>query len=302
MLIKCIECGKTYSPTEIIYTCPKCGGLLDIVQDYRVIKELVSWNVFKKRPFYVWRYSELLPVSSRRRITLFEGGTPLYKCNRLSELLGVNELYIKFEGANPTGSFKDRGMTVGVTKVVELGINSVGCASTGNTSASLAAYSAKAGLACFVLLPSGKVAMGKLSQALLHGANVIAVKGNFDVALNIIKELCLKEGIYLLNSLNPWRLEGQKTTAYEIIDQLEFIPDRVILPVGNCGNISAIWKGFKELELIDLINETPKMTGIQAEGASPVVDMFKKNLNEIKFFDNPETIATAIRIGRPVNW
>ncbi|MHA1409005.1 MAG: threonine synthase [Candidatus Odinarchaeia archaeon] len=302
MQIKCIECNQTYPADEIIYTCPRCGGLLDIVMDYESIKEEVSWDTFKKRPFYVWRYEELIPVSPEKKVSLYEGGTPLYNAKRLAEYVGIKELYIKFEGANPTGSFKDRGMTAGVTKVIELGVPAVACASTGNTSASLAAYSAKAGLACFVLLPSGKVALGKLSQAMLHGANVIAIKGNFDDALDMVKELCNQEGIYLLNSLNPWRLEGQKTTAYEIVDQLESVPDRVVLPVGNCGNISAIWKGFKELSVIDLIEKTPKMTGIQAEGASPVANMILNNLNEIEFFEKPETIATAIRIGKPVNW
>ena len=300
--IECINCGKIYSSDSVVYRCSSCGGLLDIVLDYERVKESVSWGKFRKRPLYVWRYSELLPVNADKKISLFEGGTPLYHVKRLAGLLGLKELYVKFEGANPTGSFKDRGMTVGVTKVMELGIRSVGCASTGNTSASLAAYAAKAGLVCFVLLPAGKVAMGKLSQAMLHGANVIALKGNFDQALSIIEQICVEENIYLLNSLNPWRLEGQKTTAYEIVDQLGKVPDRVILPVGNCGNISAIWKGFKELERVSLTSRLPRMTGIQAEGAAPVVNMVKKGLDVIQFIDKPETIATAIRIGRPVNW
>jgi threonine synthase len=302
IFIKCIDCNEVYSNDKVIYTCPKCGGLLDIIQDYEYIKEKVNWDIFRKRPLYVWRYKELIPVSSEYKITLFEGGTPLYRAERLAKFIGADNLYIKFEGVNPTGSFKDRGMTVGVTKVKELGIPAVACASTGNTSASLAAYSAKAGLACFVLLPTGKVALGKLSQAMLHGANVIAIKGNFDDAFEMVKQVCDKERIYLLNSLNPWRLEGQKTTAYEIVDQLNQVPDRIILPVGNCGNISAIWKGFKELFEVDLAKKTPMMTGIQAEGAAPVANMIRKNLKEIEFVENPETIATAIRIGKPVNW
>lgn len=300
--IKCIRCEAMYPKDQVIYRCPRCGGLLDIVMDYDQITERISWESLRKKPYYVWRYSELLPVSEKFKISLWEGGTPLYRAERLGRLVGLNNLYVKFEGANPTGSFKDRGMTVGVTKVRELGIKSVGCASTGNTSASLAAYSAKAGLACFVLLPAGKVAMGKLSQAMLHGANVVAIKGNFDQALSIVERLCLEEGIYLLNSLNPWRLEGQKTTAYEIVDEMQQVPDRVILPVGNCGNISAIWKGFKELERVALTESVPKMTGIQAEGSAPVANMIKKKLETISFVDNPETVATAIRIGRPVNW
>ncbi len=301
-MLECINCGKKYPSDTVIYRCSSCGGLLDIILDYDSIKESISWAKFKQRPLSVWRYYELLPVNPKLKVSLLEGGTPLYHAKRLGELIGLNNLYVKFEGANPTGSFKDRGMTVGVTKVVELGIKSVGCASTGNTSASLAAYAAKAGLACFVLLPAGKVAMGKLSQAMLHGAHVIALKGNFDQALSIVEQICNEEKIYLLNSLNPWRLEGQKTTAYEIVDQLGKVPDRVVLPVGNCGNISAIWKGFKELETIYLTDTLPKMTGIQAKGASPIVNMIKRNLKLIQFTDNPETIATAIRIGRPVNW
>ncbi|WEU40760.1 MAG: threonine synthase [Candidatus Odinarchaeum yellowstonii] len=300
--LECINCGKTYPSETVIYRCSSCGGLLDIILDYDAIKETISWAKFKERPLCVWRYFELLPVSHELKVSLFEGGTPLYPVKRLGKLIGLDHLYVKFEGANPTGSFKDRGMTVGVTKVVELGIKSVGCASTGNTSASLAAYAAKAGLTCFVLLPAGKVAMGKLSQAMLHGAQVIALKGNFDQALSIVEQICNEEKIYLLNSLNPWRLEGQKTTAYEIVDQLGFVPDRIVLPVGNCGNISAIWKGFKELERVSLTESLPKMTGIQAEGASPIVNMIKRNLKLIQFTDKPETIATAIRIGRPVNW
>ena len=298
--LRCIECRERYAPEEIIFTCKKCNGLLEVWMNLSEIE--VKREELEKRMFGVWRYKEFLPVGKKTKIiTLQEGGTPLYKAENLSKELGV-ELYIKNEGANPTGSFKDRGMTLGVTKAIELEAKAVGCASTGNTSASLAAYAAKAGIKCFVLLPAGKIALGKLAQAILHGAVVIGIRGNFDVALKLIREASQKFNIYLLNSINPWRLEGQKTEAYEIIDQLGFeVPDRVVVPVGNCGNISAIWKGFKEFYEYGFINELPIMTGIQAEKASPVVKAFKEGKEKISPIEKPETIATAIRIGKPVN-
>ncbi len=297
---RCIECGKTYEDDEIVYRC-ECNGLLEIVYDFDKIE--VDKEKFKNRVFSVWRYFELLPIKNREKIiSLKEGGTPLYRCRNLEEELGVKELYVKNEGANPTGSFKDRGMTVGVSKANELNIKVVGCASTGNTSASLAAYSARAKMKCLVLLPKGKVALGKLAQAMIYGAKVVEIDGNFDKALEMVNELAKEGLIYLLNSINPFRLEGQKTIGYEIADELNWeVPDRVIVPVGNAGNISAIWKGFKEFYELGFINELPKMTGIQAEGAKPIVEAFKKGKREIEPYENPETIATAIRIGKPVN-
>jgi threonine synthase len=202
---------------------------------------------------------------------------------------------------NPTGSFKDRGMTVGVSMALELGMKSVACASTGNTSASLAAYAAKAGVPCVVLLPAGKVALGKVAQALMHGARVISIRGNFDRALEMVHELCVSHGLYLLNSVNPYRLEGQKTIGFEVIDQVGGVPDRMVLPVGNAGNISAVYKGLKELEALGFIDRLPMMTGIQAAGSQPVVRAIEQNLNVLIPESNPETVATAIRIGAPVN-
>ncbi|ENN95604.1 threonine synthase [Methanocaldococcus villosus KIN24-T80] len=302
MLQRCIECGKTYKKEDIVYTC-ECGGLLEVVYDYEEIKEKISKETFKKREPGVWRYIEFLPIEDMSKIiSLQEGNTPLYRCKNLEKELNVKELYVKNEGANPTGSFKDRGMTVGVSVANELNIKSVGCASTGNTSASLAAYSAKANMKCIVLLPEGKVALGKLAQAMFYGAKVIQIRGNFDDALEIVKKLADERLIYLLNSVNPFRLEGQKTIAFEICERLNYnVPDRVIVPVGNAGNISAIWKGFKEFYITGLIDELPKMTGIQAEGAKPIVEAFKKKKLEIEPYKNPETVATAIRIGNPVN-
>jgi threonine synthase len=292
-----------YPPNEVIYRCRRCGDLLSIEYDANLLKPEAT-RKWRERSLSVWRYAELLPISDRSKIvSLGEGGTSLNKCARLGSELGLKEVYVKNEGENPTGSFKDRGMTVGVTRALELGIKTVACASTGNTSASLAAYAARAGLECIVLIPSGKVALGKLIQALIYGARVIQVKGNFDDALKIVEGLCLTQPIYLLNSINPYRLEGQKTIAFEIWDQLDgMVPDKVIVPVGNAGNISAIWKGFRELYSMGLIDKLPKMIGIQAEGAAPIANLIKMGLKEIKFVENPETIATAIRIGSPVNW
>ena len=303
MIQKCISCGKEYDIDEIIYTC-ECGSLLEISYNYEEIKNNVSKEELRKRKIGVWRYLEYLPVKDPKNIvSLWEGGTPLYKCDNLAKKLGLKELYVKNEGANPTGSFKDRGMTMGTTRANELGVKVIGCASTGNTSASLAAYSAKSNKKCIVLLPSGNVALGKLAQAMFYGAKVIQIEGNFDDAMEMVKKLANEGKIYLLNSINPFRLEGQKTIGFEICDQLNWeVPDRVILPVGNAGNISAIWKGFKEFKETGIIDKLPKMTGIQAEGAKPIVDAFVKGEKEIIPEEHPETIATAIRIGAPVNY
>jgi len=293
--LKCITCGKEY-PEEIRYTCD-CGGLLEV--KYDLDKLNFDLNEARKRPIGVWRYKKLLPAN--KNVSLQEGGTPLYECRTLGKELNI-KLFVKNEGGNPTGSFKDRGMTVGVSKAIDFGSKIAACASTGNTSASLAAYSARAGLKCIVLIPGGKIAYGKLAQALIHGAMVTAISGSFDDAMSMVMEMCDKYKIYLLNSINPYRLEGQKTLGYEIYDQLDRIPDRIILPVGNAGNISAIWKGLTEFHELGIIDKFPKMCGIQAEGSKPVTDMFKKHLHELVPEKHPETIATAIRIGNPISW
>jgi threonine synthase len=241
-------------------------------------------------------YRQHLPVTDDTPIvTLNEGNTPLISVENLAKHLGVNaKWYVKFEGLNPTGSFKDRGMCMAVTKAKEAGMTTVICASTGNTSASAAAYAAKANMGCVVLIPKGKIALGKLSQAMMHGARVIQIDGNFDVALNIVKGIAEKEPIALVNSLNPNRIEGQKTGAFEIVDQLGHAPDYHFMPVGNAGNITAYWKGYTEYLRMGKIEKRPKMFGFQAEGAAPIV--------RGHVIDNPETIATAIRIGNPASW
>jgi len=300
--LKCIGCGKEYSPEKIVYTCPICDDILSVEYRYQEIPSNLD-KKWRKRPLSVWRYREILPITDQSKIvTMGEGGTKLHKCQRVAEMLGLKELYAKNEGENPTGSFKDRGMTVGVTKALELGAKIVACASTGNTSASLAAYAAKAGIKCLILIPSGKVAFGKLAQAIVHGADVVQIRGNFDDALRIIMELCVEHPIYLLNSVNPYRIEGQKTIAFEIMDQLGFVPDKVIVPVGNAGNISAIWKGLTELHKLGIIKALPQMIGIQAEGAAPIATAIKTGRDFIEPIAKPETLATAIRIGAPVSW
>ena len=302
---ECINCRAKYPTDEIIYFCNNCGEILEIKQDHDTLSDRLKESEWLRKPLSVWRYRDFMPIGdSSKIVTLNEGGTGLHFCERLGKHLGLSHLYVKNEGENPTGSFKDRGMTVGVTKAVELGVKYVICASTGNTSASLAAYAARAGLHCAVLIPSGKIAYGKLAQAIIYGAKVIQVRGNFDEALDIVLKLSEKHrNIYLLNSINPFRIEGQKSLGYEIAEQLnQESPDRVIVPVGNAGNISAIWKGFTEFYDLGFVKSLPKMTGIQAQGAAPIAEAIRTGSNEIKPVKKPETIATAIRIGAPVSW
>lgn len=240
-------------------------------------------------------YREYLPVSQATPvITLHEGDTPLIPLQfKEASLQGLN-LFAKFEGANPTGSFKDRGMTMAISKAAEDGASAVICASTGNTSASAAAYAARAGLKCLVVLPKGKIAMGKLSQALVHGARVIAIDGNFDLALTLVRSLAEEGEVTLVNSVNPYRIEGQKTAAFELVDALGKAPDYLAIPVGNAGNITAYWRGFKEYRAAGKATSLPVMLGFQAAGAAPLVSG--------RVVEHPETIATAIRIGNPASW
>lgn len=291
--LQCIESEEKYSGNEPRYTSDS-EELLEVRYE-----ETPSRSDFSG-PLGVWRYSSMLPLETADSVTLHEGGTPLYEADKLSEEVGV-ELHVKHEGMNPTGSFKDRGMTVGVSKAIELGIERVACASTGNTSAALAAYAAAADIPAVVLLPQEKVAMGKVAQALMHGAHLVELDGNFDECLRIVRKLADEGFFYVLNSINPYRLEGQKTIAFEVLEQLNWeIPDRVVLPIGNAGNISAIYKGFREFYHAGIIDEIPMMTGIQAEGASPLVGALQKS-GPLEPFEDPETEATAIRIGDPVN-
>jgi threonine synthase len=238
-------------------------------------------------------YEEYLPINEKTpRLTLHEGNTPLIRLDNLSKEWGV-DLFVKVEGANPTGSFKDRGMVMAVAKAKEEGSDTVICASTGNTSASAAAYAARAGMRCIIVIPEGKIAMGKLAQAVMYGASIVSIEGNFDEALKMVRAISETEPVTLVNSVNPYRLEGQKTAAFEICDQLDGAPDILAIPVGNAGNISAYWKGFKEYHSSKGTG-LPRMFGFEAEGAAAIVQGSP--------IQQPETIATAIRIGNPASW
>ncbi len=302
---ECINCGAKYGINEIIYFCKRCGDILEVKLDFVELAEKLDESDWRNVPLSVWRYKDFMPISDISKIiSLNEGGTGLHSCHKLGKQLGLIQLCVKNEGENPTGSFKDRGMTVGVSKALELGARNVICASTGNTSASLAAYAAKAGMRCTVLIPSGKIAYGKLAQAMIYGAKVLQVRGNFDQSLEMVFKIADKHpSIYLLNSINPFRVEGQKSLGFEICDQLDGkAPDRIIVPVGNAGNISAIWKGFTEYHRLGFIRKLPKMTGIQAVGSAPIAQMIKTGTKEMVPVKIPETVATAIRIGAPVSW
>ncbi|MBO4247702.1 threonine synthase [Halomicrobium sp. IBSBa] len=297
--LTCIECGETFAPFAAVrYTCDECDGLLEVRYE-----DLPTFDDFDGEG--VWRYSDALPFEEG--VTLPEGHTPLHRVPRLEDEVGVDALRIKHEGMNPTGSFKDRGMTVGVRVAQAVGVDRLACASTGNTSAALAAYGARADLETLVLLPAGKVAAGKVAQASLHGARILEVDGNFDSCLDIVQELAGRGEAYLLNSLNPFRLEGQKTIGLEIMEQFaadyDDYPDRIVLPVGNAGNTAALYKCFRELVEAGAIEESdvPKITGVQAEGSAPMVEAIEEGNDEIRRWDEVETIATAIRIGNPVN-
>jgi threonine synthase len=247
------------------------------------------------KPGVLARYKDFLPITPDTPIfSLGEGDTPLVRCSRLEKEIGCGELYFKLEGCNPTGSFKDRGMVVAVAKAVEAGSKAVMCASTGNTSASAAAYAACCGLNVIIAVPGGRIALGKLAQAIVYGAKIIAIDGNFDQALSIVRELTDKHPVALVNSLNPNRIEGQKTASFEIIDVLGDAPDYLIIPVGNAGNITAYWKGFVEYRQAGRAKNQPRMMGFQAEGAAPIVRGHA--------IPDPQTIASAIRIGNPASW
>jgi threonine synthase len=242
------------------------------------------------------RYRARLPIAPNTRvISLGEGNTPLIQLLNIPRDVGRDvDMYVKFEGLNPTGSFKDRGMTMAVTKAVEEGARAIICASTGNTSASAAAYAARAGITCFVLIPEGKIALGKLAQAMVHGAVVLQIEGNFDVGMQLVKDVAGMASVTIVNSINPFRLQGQKTASFEIVDALGAAPDYHCLPVGNAGNISAHWMGYREYVDDGIAKKRPVMVGYQAAGAAPFL--------RGKMVDDPETVATAIRIGHPQSW
>jgi threonine synthase len=308
--LKCIACGAEYPPQEIRYNCD-CGGLLDVEHDLDSLRGQVSRELFDSRlrdlslPYTsgVWRYRELiLPLDEGAIVSRPEGNTSLYRSPPLNNWLGVDNLYLKHEGENPTGSFKDRGMTVGVTWAKLLGCQAVACASTGNTSASLAAYAAMGGLLAIVFVPQGQIAFGKLSQALAHGAKTLQVRGDFDTAMRLVRQACNELGLYLLNSLNPFRLEGQKSVVFEAVQQLGWeVPDWIVLPAGNLGNTSAFGKALYELKELGLIGRMPRLAAVQAQGANPFYRSFLGGFQQQQRVE-AHTIATAIRIGDPVSY
>ena len=298
--IECAECGATFRGHEDRENCPTCGGGLRIAPDLRGLAYSALRPTWSGRPFGVWRYRELLPSEPASPVSLGEGGTALLPVSfDGSRIAG----YVKNEGQNPTGSFKDRGITVGITHARALGKPRVVCASTGNTAASLAAYAGRAGLQCIVLVPAGGIAQGKLAQATFEGARVIGLRGSFDDAMRLVPEIAERLDAYVLNSINPYRIEGQKTAAFEVFEQLGGqVPDWLVCPVGNGGNLAAYWKGFQELRALGATDRVPRLVGVQAEGAAPIADAVLANRPAIVPVPRPETLASAIRIGNPVNW
>lgn len=310
--LRCVFCQKKYSGSEIRYRCD-CGEILEVrISDLKKARGINIKNLFDKRlgsldfPYNsgVWRYKELvLPVDDKYIITRPEGNTNLYHgFQKISDYAGIKNLYLKHEGENPTGSFKDRGITVGISKAKELGVRAVACASTGNTSSSLASYAAQANLKCFVFLPKGKITASKLSQSIAYGAINIQLDGDFDTAMKAVEEICNEYGIYLLNSINPYRIEGQKTIIFEILQQLNWqVPDWIVLPGGNLGNTAAVGKGLFELQELGIIDTLPRIAVIQAKGANPFYQSFISGFKK-RITVNAKTVATAIRIGSPVSF
>ena len=306
----CVDCAASHPGFEVRYRCA-CGGTLDVVHDLPKPDEGIDFALFDRRLASkesfdrsgVWRFRELvLPLAPAEIVTKPEGNTNLYRSERLASWVGIDDLAWKHEGENPTGSFKDRGMTVGISVAKKLGMERVACASTGNTSASMASYAATAGMKAYVFIPEGKVAFGKLSQALAYGATTIQIAGDFDVAMRLVQEACAARGVYLLNSINPFRIEGQKAIAFELLQDLAWsVPDWIVVPGGNLGNSAAIGKGLSELHALGLIQRLPKLAVIQASGANPFVTAFRTGAAVVPLA-HAETRATAIRIGDPISW
>lgn len=310
--LRAVVTGETYPADQVRYRADD-GGLLEVTLEHASLDPVRMRQVLQDRLAHrggvtasgVWRYREFLPpIPDACVVTRREGNTPIYESDRLASFTGVEDVRVKHEGCNPTGSFKDRGMTCGVSAAKWLGQTSVACASTGNTSASMASYAAVAGMKAFVFIPAGGVAAGKLAQAVLHGASVVQIEGNFDDAMRLVQEVCAEFGVYLLNSINPFRIEGQKAIGMEIAqDCCWHMPDWIVLPGGNLGNTSAIYKGLRELKAVGVIDRLPRMAVIQAAGAAPLhagyLEAFAGGVRTVR---GPETIASAIRIGAPASW
>src|SRR6516164_9797420 len=311
------KCRARYPITEVIYNCPKCGGLLEAAYDTPEQSALMLKRLWRERRVSnapldqsgVWRYRELIPflASYNCVVTLREGNTPILESRQAAQYGGLDRLVFKHQGFNPTGSFKDNGMTCGTAQALRLGMTRVACVSTGNTSASMAAYASAAGLQPIIFIPHGNISYGKLAQALEYGARTLEVEANFDQILALVRQLAERLGIYLLNSINPFRIEGQKTIMTELMDQRDWrVPDWIVLPGGNLGNISAFGKALREMKELGLIDRLPRLAVIQAEGAAPFYELMRKRKTKkqpcLKAVEHPETLATAIKIGDPVSW
>ena len=310
-ILQCIDCGQQYPIDRVIYGCEGCGGLLDVRHDFRESAASLTRDFFDKRlgtlaPPYnsgVWRFKELIypGLEDERIVSRAEGNTNLYHLPRVAAYIGVDTLYLKHEGENPTGSFKDRGMTTGVTQAKILGMERVACASTGNTSASMASYAARAGMQGIVFLQNQEIALGKLAQGIAYGATCLQINADFDRNMALVREVAQRLRIYILNSVNPFRLEGQKTIMFEALQQLRWqVPDWIVVPGGNLGNSSAFGKGLLEMLDLGLIDRMPRLAIIQAEGANPLYRHFANGFKDFQAV-KAQTIATAIKIGNPVN-
>ncbi len=306
------ECGANFGIREVLYNCPKCGGLIEVIYKNLAVDPATLKQAFHKRRASnlpldasgVWRYRELFPFVDdySHVVTLREGNTPLLDAPIAAEYGGLRRIAFKHQGFNPTGSFKDNGMTCGAAQARALGMKRVACVSTGNTSASMAAYAAAGGLEALIFLPHGNISFGKLAQALEYGARTLQVEANFDQILALVRVLAERLGIYLLNSMNPFRIEGQKSIVFEMLDQRDWqAPDWIVLPGGNLGNTSAFGKALREAKAVGLIDRLPRLAVIQAEGSAPFYE-FVHGGGEFHAVKNPETLATAIRIGDPVSW
>lgn len=313
--LQCIRCNKNYPAHEVRYLCD-CGGLLDVWHDLEELRPQINRGLFDGRlsgppgpriaptaNSGVWRYREMiLPATVDAIVSRPEGNTPLYEHRKLSNWVGSESFFLKHEGENPTGSFKDRGMTVGVTQAKLMQANAVACASTGNTSASLAAYAALAEIPALIFIPAGKIAAGKLAQALAYGAHTLQIQGDFDDAMGLVRQVADQMGVYLLNSLNPFRLEGQKSIVFEILQGFRWQPpDWIVLPAGNLGNTAAFGKALYEAKQLGLVERIPRIAAVQAKGASPFYQSYQNDFAE-RVTVKAQTVATAIRIGRPVSY
>lgn len=312
----CFEssCQARYPVTEVIYNCPECGGLLETAYDFSGLDANSLKRTWRERRMSnapldqsgVWRYREIFPFldSLDHAITLREGNTPLLDAPRAASYGGLDRLTFKHQGFNPTGSFKDNGMTAGAAQARRLGMKRVACVSTGNTSASMAAYAAAGGLQPVIFIPHGNISYGKLAQALEYGAQTLQVEANFDQILKLVRVLAERLGIYLLNSINPFRIEGQKSIIVEMMDQLDWnLPDWIVVPGGNLGNVSAFGKALRELSMLGFLDRIPRLAVIQAEGSAPFYEFMKSPAaDHFVPVEHPETLATAIKIGDPVSW